>query len=447
MTQVWQTLLAHAAADVAAYAARGRAFERLLPPWQHIRVLRHETARDGSARISFTLGRSSGNRVWTAESEGDGWTQLLVVRGPHETWDHTQRVVALDERSCLLIDHVALHADARASLRLRQPARELERVLRFRHERLRADLDHHSVWAAQPRLTVAVAGASGLIGSHLRDYLETAGHTVLRLVRRPARAAGEISWDPQAGVLDPASLEGVDAIINLAGVNLATLWTPAKRAELRDSRLVTTRTLVQAMSRSERPPAVFVSTSAVGWYGSRGEEALTEESTCGSGFLADLCGDWEAEARRAEACGVRVVTPRFGLVMSAAGGALPALLPLFRMGMGGRLGDGRQWWPWVALDDVLGAIEWVLHDEELRGPVNVVAPEQVTNAEFTAALGRVLRRPAVLAAPRPVLKAAGAMPREMLLVSQRVAPARLQKAGYRFARPALEAALRFELGA
>jgi hypothetical protein len=323
----------------------------------------------------------------------------------------------------------------------------LARLFRFRHERTRLDLARHAQWAEQPRLSVAIAGASGLIGSHLADYLTTAGHDVVRLVRNRDAGPGEVPWDPATGALYHGALEGVDAIVNLAGVSLGGLWTPARRRAILDSRVQATRTLAEAVARMARPPGVFVSVSAVGAYGSRGDETVTEQAPLGRGFLADVCRAWEAAASPVADAGVRLVIPRFGIVVSAAGGAFAAMLPAFKAGLGTRLGSGSQYWSWVELDDLLAALEWMLHDEALAGPVNVTAPQPLTNREVTSTLGKVLRRPAALAAPAFVLRrGTGGMGEEMLLASQRALPERLQERGFRFAFPELEGALRYELG-
>ena len=294
---------------------------------------------------------------------------------------------------------------------------------------------------------MAIAGASGLIGSHLADYLTTAGHRVLRLVRNKEAGPDEIPWDPSTGALHHGALEGVDAIVNLAAVSLSGVWTAGRKKAIIESRVQTTRTLAEAIARMDSPPSVFISVSGIGAYGSRGGEAITEQTPRGEGFLADVCRVWEEAAHPAKEAGVRLVTPRQGIVMSAAGGALPVMLPAFKAGLGARLGDGNQYWSWVALDDLLAAIEWTLHDEELEGVVNFTSAEPVTNREFTKTLGRVLRRPAALAAPSFFLRhGLGGMGDEMLLASQRAMPARLRSQGFRFAFPTLEGALRYELG-
>ena len=295
---------------------------------------------------------------------------------------------------------------------------------------------------------MAIAGASGLIGSNLAVYLTTAGHDVLRLVRRPAAGPDEVEWDPAAGRLDAEALAGVGAVVNFSGENLGGLWTAARRQAILASRVQATGTLAGAVAgMGDDKPGVFVSVSAVGAYGSRGGEAITEESPRGEDFLADVCAAWEGAAGPAADAGARVAHPRFGLVLTPQGGALGPLLPLFKVGLGGHIGDGWQWWSWVAIDDVLAAIEWILHDAELNGPVNVTSPDPVTNRDFTEILARVLRRPAFFAAPKAVVeRVAGDMGRQMLLASQRTLPLRLKEQGFLFDYPRLEDALRFLFG-
>ncbi len=443
------SMIPHPAAAVLAYSRRPCSFERLLPSWEDVRVLEHAGGMEDGARIVVDTGRMLSRRRLVANVSWNDDLLRVHVQSPHVRWEHVQRVVAHGDASCELIDHLEYGGQAglrSGLLRARRPRRKFERDFRFRHTRIRLDLDRHERWAAEKRLRVAIAGASGLIGSHLEDYLGTAGHDVIRLVRRPAEGRAEIEWDPASGRLDPASLSGVDVVVNLAGESLSSLWTRGRKEALVASRIDATRTLVQAMRRLDDPPSVLISASAVGAYGSRDGEMLSERSLRGTGFLADLCCEWEAAAEDLTSAGVRVVTPRFGLVMTAAGGALAAMLPPFRAGIGGRIGDGRQWWSWIALDDLLGALEWSMHDDQVNGVVNVVAPEPVTNLDFTQTLAGVLRRPARLQAPRSVLERLGGMPREMLLVSQRVVPRRLHELGYRFAFPNLEKTLRFELG-
>ena len=291
--------------------------------------------------------------------------------------------------------------------------------------------------------TVAVSGATGLIGSALVTRLRQRGHAVKRLVRgdRPL-APDDIRWDPLRGQLDAGALEGVQAIVNLAGEPVAKRWTQARRAAIRDSRVRATTLLARTVAAMTPRPAL-ISGSAVGYYGDRGDELLDETTTAGRGFLAEVCVDWERATEPAARAGARVVLLRTGVVMARDGGALAKLLPPFRMGVGGPLGSGRQWTSWIALEDELRAIELALHHEALRGAVNLVAPNPVTNGELASVLGRVLARPALLPVPRVALELLyGEMANEAILASQRVMPRALVAAGFTFSYPTLEQALR-----
>ncbi len=298
-------------------------------------------------------------------------------------------------------------------------------------------------------MNVLISGSSGLIGSALASFLAAGGHSVGRLVRRAGPSGGaEVFWDPQAGLLDPARLEGFDGVVHLAGDSIAEgRWTEQKKRRLLDSRVKGTRLLSEALSRTQRPPRVMVCASAVGYYGNRGAELLREDSPPGSLFLSRLCREWEEAAEPARRKGIRVVHPRFGVVLSALGGALAKMLFPFRMGLGGRIGSGEQYMSWIAIDDVLGVVLHALTTESLRGPTNAVTPSPVTNSEFTRTLGRVLGRPTVFPMPAFAAHLAfGEMADELLLASARVDPAKLRDSGYRFQYPDLEPALRHLLG-
>jgi uncharacterized protein (TIGR01777 family) len=298
-------------------------------------------------------------------------------------------------------------------------------------------------------MRVLVSGSRGLIGSALVPFLAAEGHAVTRLVRGPARPGGsEIPWGPKQGKLDPGMLEGHDGVVHLAGENLASgRWTPERKAELVDSRVKGTRLLAETLVGLTRPPRVMVCASAIGYYGDRGDEVLTEESMPGRGFLADLCREWEAASAPAAEKGIRVVRLRFGIVLSPVGGALKKMLLPLRLGVGGRLGSGRQYMSWIVLDDVLPVILRALTDDKLEGPVNAVSPSPVTNQDFTKTLGRVLVRPTIFPAPAFALRMVfGEMADETLLASNRVQPTKLQANGFRFCCPELEGALRHVLG-
>jgi len=298
-------------------------------------------------------------------------------------------------------------------------------------------------------MRIAISGATGLLGSTVIPVLRQDGHQVVRLTRARERVAPDTAfWDPVSGTLDPLALKGVDAAINLSGELILGRWTVHKRRRIRESRVNTTRLLADTLARLEPRPQVFICASAMGYYGDRGDEMLTEASGPGTGFLAELGREWEAAAAPAERAGIRVVYLRTGLVLAPRGGLLASMLPAFRLGLGGPIGDGRAWWSWIALADVVGIILFALTNEALRGPVNVVAPHPVRNEEFTRTLGRVLNRPAVLPVPPFALRLAfGREPaQEMMLGSLRVMPAKLQAARYQFQFPELEPALRSIVG-
>lgn len=292
-------------------------------------------------------------------------------------------------------------------------------------------------------MRVAITGASGLIGSALVDELQRSGDQVIRIGRRPP---ADVVWNP-SGQLDPGALEGVDAVVHLAGETVSGRWNENKKSRILNSRARGTETIAMAVARMKTPPRVLVSASAIGYYGSRGDEVLGEESASGTGFLAEVARQWEASTKPAAQAGVRVVLPRIGVVLAKHGGALPKMLPAFRVGLGGVIGNGRQWWSWISLRDAVSAIQTLISNTSVSGAVNLVSPNPVTNLDFTKTMAKVLRRPALFPLPEAAVKFFfGEMGVETLLVSQRVQPKRLQEIGFRFQFPDLYAALRAELG-
>ena len=288
-----------------------------------------------------------------------------------------------------------------------------------------------------------ISGASGLIGKSLVSQLQQHGHDVVRLVRRAANT-GEIMWDPKAGVLDSSALEGTDAVIHLSGAGIGDKrWTSSYKREILESRTITTSLIANTIANMSRKPSVFLCGSAIGIYGPRGDEQLTEVSTNGTSFLADVCEQWEAAAKPASDAGVRTVLLRTGIVLTTKGGALKKQLPLFQLGLGGKFGNGKQWQSWISIDDEVGAIEHLL-TANVSGAVNLTAPNPVTNAEFTSTLARVVKRPAFLPIPPFAPKAilGGELADALLFTGQRVIPAALNASGYQFVHPTLEVALR-----
>ena len=290
-------------------------------------------------------------------------------------------------------------------------------------------------------MRVVIAGSSGLIGTALVPHLRRAGHEVVRLVRRSPQAPDERGWDPPAGHLAPDALEGADAVVNLCGAGIAAKrWTGAYKQELRDSRMVPTDLLARAVAEHSVP--VMVSGSAVGWYGDTGASAVDETARPGAGFLADLCRDWENATRPASEAGARVVLVRTGLVLSQSGGLMGQLRPLFALGAGGRIGSGQMYWPWISLDDEVGAIAHAVTEDAVSGPLNATGPAPVTNAEFTRAMAEQMHRPALVPVPAFALRIAlGEFADEGVLVSQRVLPGALERSGYAFRHATVGAAL------
>jgi uncharacterized protein (TIGR01777 family) len=418
--------------------ARPGAFERLTPPFDPVQVVEHSgsIARGSRAVIRVRVGPLSMRwvAVHTAFEDGVSFSDVQES-GPFALFEQTHRMVPQSPDQSLLEDEVRYRLPlgwlgALGGGRLAR--RKLEALFAYRHALLAADLSRHRALDG-PALRVGISGSHGFIGTALGHFLTTGGHSVVRL--------------PRAAVT-PALLEGLDAVVNLAGASVAGgRWSPARKEEIRRSRVETTQGLLTAMRGCKRPPPVLVSGSAIGLYGDRGGTALDETSAPGTGFLAEVCRDWEAAARAAEPLGVRVVLLRTGLVLSPNGGALAKLSPLFRAGLGGRVGEGTQVYSWIALEDAVGAIHYALRTPGLRGPINLTAPEAATNGAFTEALGEVLHRPTLAHVPAAAIRALfGEMGTETLLASAQVAPRALLNAGFTFRWPGLREALRFCLG-
>ncbi|NOT58145.1 MAG: TIGR01777 family protein [Deltaproteobacteria bacterium] len=440
------------AVEVFRWHTRPGAFERLNPPWEPVAIVARNGGVTNGALVVLRMRFGPLSQYWVAEhrdyEEGRQFRDVQVS-GPFAHWVHTHRVAPDGPSACYLEDHIEYalplgtlgHLGGGAVVR-----RKLERMFTYRHRVLCDDLAAHARHQGAP-MNILLSGASGFVGTALSAFLTTGGHTVARLVRgQPRPDTQDIMWDPRHGISDLARLEGFDAVIHLAGENIFGRWTAEKRARIRDSRVSGTTTLCEALARLASPPKVLVSASAIGYYGHRADEVLTEESPVGPGFLAEVCQAWEAATVAAQAR-MRVVQARIGIVLSPSGGALGQMLIPFRLGLGGVIGSGEQYMSWVTLDDVLGAIHHALITEAVRGPMNVTAPQPVTNREFTTILGRVLKRPTVLPLPARVLRLAlGDMAEELLLSSARVQPRQLEHTHYPFRQPDLDGALRQVLG-
>jgi uncharacterized protein len=293
---------------------------------------------------------------------------------------------------------------------------------------------------------IAIAGASGFIGSALARHLEGMGHAVIRIGRRENPRHGNIKWDPDNGVLDPAGLAGVRIVVNLCGENIGQRWTPERKKRIIDSRVRTTDLLARTIAQLDPHPRVLVNMSAIGYYGDRGDEEVDEESSPGSGFLAELVRAWEGAADPAREAGIRVVHPRAALVLHPSGGLLDKLLPIFRLGAGGTIGSGRQWLPWISRTDALRALSWAALHESLGGPLILASPTPVRNAEFMKALAAAVRRPAIATVPEFAVRMMfGEMGEETILSGQRAQPSQLIDSGFQFDHPTIEQALEYEL--
>jgi uncharacterized protein len=429
--------------EVFAWHGRPGAIIRLMPPWQPVRVEREA----GSVRHGQAVLRLPGGLRWAATHQPDNYDP------PHEfadslacfplsavlPWRHTHRFTLAGPRATRVTDVVETPL----------PARVLRPMFAYRHRQLAEDLAAHARArvTCPDALTIAVTGSGGLVGSALTALLTTGGHRVIRLVRRLPRHAGERYWRPEDP--GPELLAGVDAVIHLAGASIAGRFTPARKLEIRNSRIIPTRRLAELAAAAGPRLRAFVTASAIGIYGpDRGDEVLTENSARGDGFLADVVACWEDAAVPAADTGIRTVHVRTGIVQSPRGGMLRLMYPLFAAGLGGRLGDGKQWLAWIGLDDLLDVYLRAVTDPALSGPVNAVAPEPVRNACYTVTLASVLHRPAALPVPafgpRLLLGAEGAS--ELAQASQYVRPHRLTEAGHQFRHPQLETALRHVLG-
>lgn len=428
------------------------AFERLAPPWQRIEPVDLPESPAEGARAVFRLRKGPFSIEWRAVLGPVEPPYRFVdtqESGPFGAWRHEHRFAADGARPSVLTDSVtyALPAALGWLPGVAKPARgELERLFRFRHRRMSEDLARFPGELPGPGRTVLVSGSRGLIGSRLVPFLKTLGYTVRGLTRGRG-GEGLFHWDPGAGKLDPAALEDVDAVIHLAGENIASgRWTAGRRERILNSRVDGTRTLVEAMGRAKRAPAVLVSASGVNYYPS-GSGTVDESSSRGKGFLSEVCERWEAEAMRARGYGIRTVCLRTGVVLDPAGGALAKMLPAFHMGLGGPIGPGRQRLPWIGMDDLLDIYERAMRDSSFDGAVNAVHPQIIEQRRFAKTLGSILRRPAVLPLPEWAVKGLfGKMGEETLLADLAVKPRFLEEGAHPYRHASLEDALAFMLG-
>lgn len=441
-------------AALAAWHERPGAFERLAPTWETLSIVRRTGSIHDGDELVFALHKGPLRLPWHARhSDFVAGRQFrdTAVRSPFATWTHLHQFVAVDDDHSELRDTIDWTMPfGRLGTTLAGPFVRpmLQRMFTQRHERTRNDLMLQRRYVMPPQ-TFGITGATGLIGKQLTAFLRTAGHTVLPFSRRPiASEKRTIVWDPAAGVLNPADLDGVDHVIHLAGAGIADeRWTEARKREIMDSRVQGTALLARSMAAMSTPPKTFLSASAVGFYGHRETGTVDESGALGTGFLAEVCARWEEAAEPARAAGIRTVHPRLGVVLAAQGGALAKMLLPFQLGAGGPIGSGRQAFPWIALDDVLGAFLHLVATPSIHGPVNIVAPDCPSQAQFAKVLGRVLSRPSFMPLPAAAVKLAfGEMGERALLEGAFVTPRVLIDTGYTWVHASLEDSLRFELG-
>ena len=443
-----------------AWHERPGAFERLSPPWDRVDVVeRRGTIRNGD-RVTIRLMLAGLPVHWVAEHYGyEPGNQFCdrELTGPFAVWNHIHRFQSAGEQ-CVLEDDIAFQVPGGPIGRLfgtSHTKQTLDRMFTYRHRLTLDDMTAHAKYADQPRQTIAITGATGLVGSQLVAFLSTGGQRPISLLRqlskpKPGRPiVGEQGqWNATTGEVAVPNDAPIDAVVHLAGESIAGgRWNARRKQAIRDSRIAATRMLCEQLAGMPIKPRVLVCASAIGYYGDRGEETLTEQSAAGTGFLPEVCRDWEAATKPASEAGIRVVNLRLGVVLSPQGGALGNMLTPFKIGVGGVVGSGQQYWSWVALDDVLGAVQHAIFTPSLAGPVNVTAPQPVTNQEFTKTLGKVLHRPTIF--PLPAFAARfllGEMADALLLASAKVLPTKLQATGYDFRFVNLEDALRHSLG-
>jgi len=429
------------------------AINRLIPPWQDVRIERNEPLQDGSKTV-LALKVGPIRIRWIAVHENVKVGEHFVdrsIQGPFSHWVHEHLFLEKGDHESELRDSVeyALPCSSISDFFMGgKIRRDLAQMFAFRHRRTRDDLARHAKYSHSPRRTIAVTGSTGAVGRALCAFLTTGGHRVLRLVRGSSPLGpDEIRWNPN-GAWDATQLEGIDAVVHLAGENIAQgRWSEARKRVILESRALGTKNLAEAIARLAKPPAVMVCASAVGFYGNRPDSTVDETTPRGDGFLADVTHAWETALQPVEARGMRVVRMRIGIVVNARSGVVGALRLPFLFGAGGRVGSGRQGMSWIHLDDLIAAIQFAIEEQSLSGPVNAVSPQPVAQIDFARALARVLHRPCLAPLPAPLVWLLfGQMGTELLLSGQCVHPKVLLAHGFRFGFPTISEALRFEFG-
>ena len=426
-----------------------RAINRLTPPWENVKILEQPDHLSNNQQVHIKL---DGFIDWKLRildlDEGKSFSDTQIT-GPFSSWTHQHSMQTINSTSSLLVEKINFKLPILDSF-LGEIFTEskLKPLFNYRFRVMFNDLKTHYMNKDTKAMKILITGSSGLVGSALYDFLSSGGHKVSRLVRNKTNLEHEIYWNPEESEIDLEKLEGYDAVIHLAGENIANKrWSKRQKAKIFKSRIDGTNFIAETLLKLKHPPSTFICASAIGFYGDRKEEFCNEDSEAGEGFLAETCIQWEKASQLLKAKDIRVINTRFGIILDPRSGALGKMLPLFKLGAGGRLGSGKQWMSWVALDDVLGIILHCITNKDISGPVNVVSPNPTINNEFTKVLGKILKRPTIAPAPSIALKLMlGEMANALLLSSTKVEAKVLKNSGYEFAYPDLEAALRHMLG-
>lgn len=434
-------------------------FQRLTPPWENVKVEKQtgDVIQGGEMHMKVKEGPIT--LTWIAKMFGYQENKQFEdkqVKGPFKYWHHIHKFLPNsngDEQKSVLSDEIEFKIPFEPFSRpIGMPLvrKKLNRMFQYRHTITQNDLSLHNKYNPKgDAMKIAITGATGLVGSELVPFLQAGGHEVLKMVRNKSQSSPtQVYWNPDTGEIEANKLEGIDAMVHLAGDNVADgNWTPAKKQRIKESRTKGTKLIADTLANLQQPPKTFISASAIGYYGERGDKVMDETSSAGEGFLTDVCKEWEAACKPAKDKGIRTVNMRVGVVLSPKGSALGKMLPIFQLGGGGILGNGKQYMSWIAIDDLIGAIYHALNTPSLSGPVNGTAPNPATNSEFTKVLGKVLFRPTIAPVPGFGVKMLfGEMGETLLLGSTRVLPKALQDSGYQFLFPDLEGALRHVLG-
>lgn len=432
--------------------SREGAFERLQPPWEKIDVIHRTDGINDGALVNLAIRIGPITRQWLLQHShyvyGEHFKDTQV-KGPFLHWEHSHHFEKISENESVYKDSISYQLPFGVlgeRLFDRFIRNKLEKLFKYRHAIVKHDLEVHRRYKSAKYLKILIVGGTGLLGHSLIPFFKTGGHEVKILSR--TKKPDTLFWDPESDSIPKYSLEGFDAVINLAGENISQgRWSAEKKQRIKESRVKATELLCKTLASLKTPPKVLLNASAIGFYGNRGDEILTEKSSVGSGFLPEVCMEWEKASAFASQAGIRTLSLRFGMVLSGHGGALTAMLMPFMFGLGGVVGSGKQWISWIAIEDVLGSMMHLISHEMISGPVNIVSPNPVRNETFTKALGKVLNRPTFL--PFPAFAARlflGEMADELLLASTRVHPEVLEKTHYRFHSADIESALQHLIG-